>query len=244
MVPDDASASAPTGEAPLVQVGDVPGVPAGAVPDLAALRRDYHTGGLSADDLAPTWVEQFARWLGDAARLTEPNAMVLATADAAGRPSARTVLLKAFDARGFVLFTNYTSRKGREAAANPHASLVFPWYPLDRQVVVVGGVERLPAADSAAYFRSRPRGSRLGAWASRQSSVITSRDELTRRRDDLDARWPDDIPVPDFWGGLRVVPETVEFWHGRPDRLHDRLRYRRVSGPAATGEWTVERLSP
>lgn len=241
-------------------VGEKPGsgVPAG-VPDLGGLRRDYHAGGLTIDDLAPTWVEQFAGWLADAARLTEPNAMVLATADAAGRPSARTVLLKAFDARGFVLFTNYTSRKAQEALANPYASLVFPWYPLDRQVTVVGAVERLPADESAAYFRSRPRGSQLGAWASRQSSVIASRAELTGRRDELDRRWPGEIPVPEFWGGLRVVPATVEFWHGRPDRLHDRLQYRRLEpgraggdGGAASrpgqaqgpGEWVVERLSP
>jgi pyridoxamine 5'-phosphate oxidase len=209
---------------------------------LGALRRDYPSGGLSEADLAPTWTEQFARWFAAASQLSEANAMIFATADERGRPSARTVLLKAFNDHGFVLFTNYTSRKGREAAANPYGSLVFPWYPLHRQVIVVGAVERLDAAESAAYFRSRPRGSRLGAWASRQSSVVASRSELTDRWDDLERRWPDDVPVPPFWGGLRVVPETVEFWHGRPDRLHDRLRYRRDA--ADPDRWVVERLAP
>jgi pyridoxamine 5'-phosphate oxidase len=210
------------------------------LPGLEALRREYDDGGFEVADLAPTWHEQFARWFADAGHLDEPNAMVFATADAQGRPSARTVLLKGMDAGGFVLFTNYTSRKAREASANPHASLVFPWYPLRRQVVVVGTVERLTSGENAAYFSSRPRGSQLGAWASRQSSVIDGRTGLVARRDALAARWPGEVPVPDFWGGLRVVPETVEFWAGRRDRLHDRLRFRRTP----EGAWVVERLSP
>ncbi len=207
---------------------------------LGALRREYDAGRFDRGDLAPTWDEQFARWFEDAGGLAEPNAMVLATADGDGRPSTRTVLLKAVDAAGFVLFTNYTSRKAREVAANPHASLLFPWYPLDRQVCVVGTVERLTAAENAAYFASRPRGSQLGAWSSHQSSVIAGREELTARRDAVAARWPGPVPAPDFWGGLRVIPRTVEFWAGRPDRLHDRLRFRRLPD----GVWIVERLAP
>ncbi|HMA46890.1 MAG TPA: pyridoxamine 5'-phosphate oxidase [Frankiaceae bacterium] len=209
------------------------------VPDPAVLRRGYRAAGLSEGYLAPTWDAQFRRWFADAQELREPNAAVLATADARGRPSARTVLVKGYDPRGFALFTNLASRKATEAAANPHASLVFPWHDLERQVVVVGTVERVGSAESAAYFRSRPRGSQLGAWASRQSAVIPSRAVLEERRARLSARWPEEVPVPPFWGGLRVVPETVEFWQGRPDRLHDRLRYRRVDDG-----WVVERLSP
>jgi len=187
---------------------------------------------------------QFAGWFEEVAAVPdavlEPNAMVFATADEVGRPSARTVLLKSFDDRGFVLFTNYTSRKGREALANPFASLVFPWNHIDRQVIVIGSVEKVDASETAAYFEVRPRGSQLGAWTSRQSSVVASRRELEDRRAMLDERFAGGpVPVPDFWGGLRVVPATVEFWHGREDRLHDRLRYRRIEDG-----WVLERLSP
>lgn len=209
---------------------------------LAELRRDYRRAGLSESDLAPTWSAQFARWFTDAqaAGLLEPNAVVLATATPAGRPSARTVLLKGYDERGLVVFTNLTSRKAREAAANPQASMVFPWVDLERQVVVTGSVEVVAWEDTAAYFRSRPRGSQLGAWASRQSSVVASRAVLEQRREELEVRFAGhDVPVPDFWGGLRVVPETVEFWQGRSDRLHDRLQFRRT----ASG-WLLERLAP
>jgi|GEM_PF-56407 len=221
--------------------------------DLAALRRGYGRGGGRLDEhgLAPTWVEQFAHWFDDAAAagsgIVEPNAMVFGTADAAGRPSARTVLLKGYGAEGFLLFTNYTSRKGQESAVNPYGSLVFPWYALERQVIVVGAVERVSARRSAEYFHSRPHGSQLGAWASHQSAVLSSREELERRDAELAERWPPGtpIPVPPFWGGLLVVPETVEFWQGRPDRLHDRLRYRCVTTDASTAPaWIVERLSP
>jgi pyridoxamine 5'-phosphate oxidase len=214
------------------------------VPDparLAALRREYASEGLDAADLAVTWHEQLARWLGDAvaADLTEPNAVTLATAGADGRPSARSVLLKAYDERGLTVFTNYTSRKARELEANPFASLVLPWVELQRQVIASGPVARVPAEESAAYFLTRPRGAQLSAWVSHQSEVIGSRQDLEARRAELHGRFGDDIPVPDFWGGYRLAPETVEFWQGRPDRLHDRLRFRQ----AADG-WVVERLSP
>ena len=209
-------------------------------PDLASLRREYAAAGLSEADLAPTWQEQFARWFAEAAALREPNAMVLATVDAAGVPNARTVLLKAVDARGFVFFTNYTSPKSTELEANPHASLVFPWIDIERQVVVLGTVQRISEADTEVYFRSRPRAAQIGAWASHQSSVIADRGVLEARQAELVARFDGaDVPVPPFWGGLRVVPASVEFWQGRASRLHDRLRYR-----AEAGDWVVERLSP
>ncbi|MEO5877865.1 MAG: pyridoxamine 5'-phosphate oxidase [Streptosporangiaceae bacterium] len=185
----------------------------------------------------------FTAWFADAvsAGLTEPNAMVLATASGAGVPHARTVLLKGYGADGFRLFTNHTSQKGQDLLANPQASLLFPWHPLQRQVIVTGAVERLDEAENAAYFRSRPRGSQLGAWASHQSSVVSSRAEIAERFTEVAARWPetDTVPLPEFWGGYLVIPHTVEFWQGRPDRLHDRLRYRR----AADG-WDLERLAP
>lgn len=207
---------------------------------MADLRRDYARAGLSEQDLAPTWSEQFTRWFAEAAALTEPNAVVLSTATAAGVPSARTVLLKAYDERGLVVFTNLTSRKAREALGNPHASLLFAWVELERQVLVEGAVEQVPRAQTQAYFRSRPRGSQIAAWASRQSTVLPDRGVLEQRRTALDAAFAGgEVPVPDFWGGLRVVPSAVEFWQGRPDRLHDRLRYR-----LGDGGWVVERLAP
>ncbi len=207
------------------------------------MRRSYETAGLDTADLAADWPAQLDRWIDDAiaAELVEPNWMVLATADGSGRPSARCVLLKGYDSRGLVLFTNYESRKGRDVAANPYASLVIPWVPLQRQVVVVGAVERTSDAESDAYFAVRPLGSQLGAVVSPQSRVIGSREELAAAWAELAERFPDGTPVPRpaHWGGLRVVPETVEFWQGRRDRLHDRLRYRRVGA-----DWTVERLAP
>jgi pyridoxamine 5'-phosphate oxidase len=213
-------------------------------PSPAAMRRDYtERGALLEGDLAADWTGQFARWFAEAsaAGLPEPNAMIVATADARGRPSARTVLLKGYDERGFVFYTNYTSRKGTEAAENPAASLVFPWFAMQRQVLVAGAVERVTRAETEAYFATRPRGSQLGAWASPQSRVLSDRTAVEAGLAEAVARFgPDgEVPAPPHWGGLRVIPETVEFWQGRADRMHDRLRFRR-----SDGQWVVERLAP
>ncbi|MFI1048343.1 pyridoxamine 5'-phosphate oxidase [Streptomyces griseoruber] len=209
------------------------------------MRKQYRAEGLDEAELAATPVEQFARWFKDAAveaHLFEPNAMVVSTADAEGRPSSRTVLLKQFDEQGFVFYTNYESRKGRDLAANPYVSLLFPWHPMARQVIVRGAARRTGRDETAAYFRSRPHGSQLGAWASGQSSVIAGRAELDASYAELVARYPEGerVPVPPHWGGFRVVPESVEFWQGRENRLHDRLRY----VARADGTWSVERLAP
>ena len=198
--------------------------------------------GLHRDMLDPDPVAQFSRWLADAeaAGLPEPNAMVLATVSAAGQPRGRTVLLKSHDADGFVFYTNRTSRKGTDLAAVARACLTFPWYALRRQVIIEGEVQELSTPDSEPYFRSRPRGSQLGAWASRQSTVIGSRDELEKRYAELEQRWAGEpVPMPDFWGGYRVVPAAIEFWQGRVNRLHDRFRYRRDGGA-----WVIERQAP
>jgi pyridoxamine 5'-phosphate oxidase len=201
--------------------------------------------GFDEHDLAGTWLEQFERWHAEfgAASAHEPTAMVLATAAADGQPSARTVLLKGVDERGFEFFTNLDSRKGRELAENPRASLLFPWYELQRQVVVVGGVEQVEEARADAYFASRAYGSRIGALASSQSQVIADRRVLEDAAAELEARYPPGAPVPrpERWSGFRVLPYSVEFWQGRPDRLHDRLRFRRDDDG---GGWLVERLSP
>jgi pyridoxamine 5'-phosphate oxidase len=199
--------------------------------------------GLVEADVDPDPVVQFGRWFDDAkaADLVEPSAMTLATASAEGVPSARMVLLRGVDQRGFVFYTNYESRKAAELAANPRAALVFWWGELQRQIRVEGPVERTSQQESAAYFRTRPLGSRLSAWASPQSRVIPGRAVLDERVADLAAGHPDgDIPLPPFWGGYRLVPEVVELWQGRPNRLHDRLRYTR----AADGRWRIERLAP
>jgi len=213
--------------------------------DLGGMRRPYSAAddGIREETVAADWLAQFESWLADAvaAGLPEPNAMTVATANASGRPSARTVLLKQVDRGGFTFYTNYTSRKGIEVAENPYASLVFGWFAIGRQVLVSGAVERTTRAVTEAYFASRPRESQLGAWASPQSQIVDSRATLDHALAATEARFAgiDPIPAPPHWGGLLVRPETVEFWHGRVGRLHDRLRYRRVEDV-----WILERLGP
>lgn len=212
--------------------------------DVSHLRRDYSLTGLAEADALADPFAQFQAWFAEVLETDrhDPTAMTLATADRDGRPSARIVLLKGYDERGFVFYTNYGSRKGRELEENPRAALVFYWPDFDRQVRVEGTVERASREESEEYFRSRPRGSRLGAWASAQSAVIAGREELERRLREVEEQFPagGDVPVPDFWGGYRVRPGVIEFWQGRPSRLHDRLRYTRLP----EGGWKIERLSP
>ncbi|KRF37047.1 pyridoxamine 5'-phosphate oxidase [Nocardioides sp. Soil805] len=209
--------------------------------DLAALREEYSRGGLDLPDLDPDPIEMFARWLREAveARLHEPNAMVVATATPDGAPSSRMVLLKGLGPDGFVFFTNEESRKGEELAANPRCALLFPWHPVERQVRVEGTATPLPRAEVEAYFHSRPRGAQLGAWASRQSSVVASRAALAADYARVQEQFPGEVDVPDHWGGYRVRPEVVEFWQGRSSRMHDRLVYSRT--PSG---WAVRRLAP
>jgi pyridoxamine 5'-phosphate oxidase len=209
--------------------------------DLAALRAEYALGGLHESDLAPDPTTMFRSWIADAAAsgMHEPNAMVLATASAEGVPSSRMVLLKGLDEKGFRFFANLGSRKGSELAANPRCSLLFPWHPLERQIRVDGVAEELSRADVAAYFATRPRGAQLGAWASHQSRPVGSREELDEAFAAVEARFPDEVPLPDWWGGYVVVPDVVEFWQGRPGRMHDRLVYRREDDG-----WRTERLAP
>jgi pyridoxamine 5'-phosphate oxidase len=210
--------------------------------DLAALRREYADGGLDVTDLAADPYAMFQRWLGEAldAGVHEPNAMVLSTVGADGAPSSRMVLLKGLDERGFVLFTNQDSRKGQDLAVEPRCALLFPWHPLERQVRIEGTARVLEREAVEAYHRNRPRGAQLGAWASPQSRPVASREELAAAYDEVASRFEGrDVPLPDHWGGYRIRPETVEFWQGRPGRMHDRLVYERD----AEG-WRVQRLAP
>jgi pyridoxamine 5'-phosphate oxidase len=213
--------------------------------DLADLRREYQSVGLAESELDPDPIAQFGAWLGDwqAVAVGDANAMVLATAAPDGRPSARTVLLKGVSGGDFVFFTNYGSRKGRELAANPRGTLLFPWHAIGRQLIVEGGVERVPVEVSDAYWATRPPGSRLGAAASPQSTVVPDRADLDRRYAELAAAHPDgDVPRPDHWGGYRLRPDRIELWQGRQNRLHDRFAYV-PDGSLPTG-WRVVRLAP
>ncbi|WP_354683945.1 pyridoxamine 5'-phosphate oxidase [Cupriavidus necator] len=209
---------------------------------LADLRRSYVLGSLSENDVAPDPMSQFKRWFDEAvtAKLPEPNAMTLATVSADGQPSARIVLLKGIDDSGFTFFTNYESRKGLDLAANPRAALLFHWVQLERQVRVEGYVEKVTDDESDAYFASRPLGSRVGAWASEQSREVPGRDVLEQRELEYRSKYGENPPRPPYWGGYRLVPTAMEFWQGRPSRLHDRIAYRLQRG----GIWQIVRLSP
>ncbi len=209
-----------------------------------ARRKEYQKGDLLIENVSTNPFTQFATWFADASAsdLIEPNAMSLATADANGKPSVRIVLLKGFDENGFVFYTNYTSRKGQEIATNPHAGLAFFWDVLERQVRITGTIEKVPYEMSNEYFNRRPKGSRLGAMASKQSRVVEKRSDLSDKLASLEAEYAnaEHIDVPDYWGGYRVVPEEIEFWQGRPSRLHDRIVYRKQSEVG----WEILRLSP
>ena len=232
---------------------------------LADLRREYTMSGLDHAELDPNPIPQFQKWFDQVARphsggrlrqigialyklwhalvgrpAADVNAMTLATVSAHGVPSSRTVLLKGVDARGFIFFTNYESRKGRELTANPNAALTFFWPELERQVCVAGTVSKLPAEESEAYFKGRPRGSQLGAWASNQSSVVEDRTTLEKQWRNAETKFPQLVPLPPFWGGYVLIPNRIEFWQGRPSRLHDRFCYTRQPD----GKWKLERLSP
>lgn len=210
-------------------------------PNLADLRQEYARQTLDEHQVARDPIEQFQRWFDEALRaeLKEPNAMVLATADRGGKPAARTVLLKGLDARGLVFFTNYDSRKGEELAVNPQASLLFLWLELERQIRIEGGIEKVAPHESDEYYRSRPLGSRLGAWASPQSRVMPDRAAIEQRFEEAERTHGANPPRPAFWGGYRVLPESFEFWQGRSSRLHDRIRYVKLDAG-----WHIERLAP
>lgn len=210
--------------------------------DLSDFRKEYSAKGLHRSDLDTNPIQQFTQWFQQAIELQvhEPNAMTLATVDAQGRPLQRTVLLKYFDQQGFVFFTNYESRKARQIADNPQVCLLFPWITLERQVIIQGRAEKISTTESLKYFTSRPRESQIGAWVSQQSSVISSRKLLMQKLQEIRDKFQHgEIPLPSFWGGFRVVPETLEFWQGGPARIHDRFLYSK-----AEQDWSIERLSP
>lgn len=214
------------------------------LPDLTALRQNYARQALSEHDVLPDPVAQFAIWFQEAvdSQVSEPNAMTLATANRQGRPSARTVLLKGFDQRGFVFYTNYESRKGQELAENPQAALLFTWLTLERQVRMEGTVQKTDATESQIYFQKRPKSSQIGAWASPQSRVIADRSQLEIKEAELTDQYAGSVvlPLPPFWGGYRLVPDLIEFWQGRPSRLHDRICYTLREN----GAWQLQRLAP
>jgi pyridoxamine 5'-phosphate oxidase len=209
---------------------------------LADLRNEYSQSELNEDSVDKNPISQFNIWFSEALKseILEPNAMILSTVNSEGQPSQRTVLLKAFDEKGFVFYTNYTSRKAKEMETNPNVSLLFPWYGLERQVIIQGSTEKVSQTESLKYFLSRPVGSQLGAWVSHQSSVITSRSILEMKLREMKDKFKNGkIPLPDFWGGFRVIPRTLEFWQGRPNRLHDRIHYD-LQGK----DWMISRLAP
>ena len=211
--------------------------------NVSDMRQEYGRGELRRENLKPDPVEQFSLWFDEACQsgMIEPNAMSLATADAQGRPSLRTVLLKYFDAHGFVFFTNLESRKARQMSENPRVALLFPWLALERQVIITGAAERVTAAEVVKYFVTRPLGSQLAAWISRQSSAISSRKILEMEWEHIKQKFADGkVPLPSFWGGFRVQLQSIEFWQGRPNRLHDRFLYTRPDGHS----WTIDRLAP
>lgn len=210
--------------------------------DVANLRQEYSKSALDLDSVAPSPINQFRTWFNEAIKseILEPNAMVVGTVDNNNQPMQRTVLLKAFDEKGLVFYTNYGSRKAAQISDNPRTSLLFPWYGLERQVAVTGVAEKISKAESLAYFTSRPFGSRLGAWVSQQSKVISSRSILEMKLEEMKQKFKDgQIPLPDFWGGFRVVPDSFEFWQGRPNRLHDRIFYKKEND-----QWNISRMSP
>ena len=210
--------------------------------DIADIRREFQYAGLSRDDLNENPIEQFEKWFVDArdANLDNPNALSLATVNEDGSPSLRTVLLKVFDEKGFVFFTNYGSRKAYDLDRNPKSAMLFHWLELDRQVKIQGDVSRISTAESLAYFTSRPRGSQIGAWTSQQSSPIGSRSLLVQAFESMKKKFAEgEIPLPDFWGGYRLEPSVIEFWQGRENRLHDRFEFRRQGGA-----WDIQRLQP
>ena len=210
--------------------------------DLANLRQEYSKSALDLESVDSSPTNQFRKWFDEAinSEILEPNAMVIGTVNINNQPTQRTVLMKAFDERGLVFYTNYNSRKAKQIAENPNVSLIFPWYGLERQVIISGVAEKISKKESLAYFASRPFGSRLGAWVSQQSKVITSRSILEMKLEEMKQKFKDGkIPLPDFWGGFRVVPNSFEFWQGRPNRLHDRIYYKQEGD-----EWAISRISP